>query len=218
MAACRALLLAQEGKIQPIFYNLEFSSGTLHFTIVVFSSSIFLFKASSFAGLIVQNDHYLFSSLCLNQILSKPPFWLAAPHKQSWTRSSVPAMSQLSMTSHRARKTQKNGLIILHIMPCLVGTCTVTPSMWQKVTKLFRPIEGFEDYPKSDVDLNTAPIIIPPQTAPVFHAASPPLSSPAPASVCSSFSRAACPGASVMVPACRAAQEKWQSRESASDL
>lgn len=223
VAACRALLLAQEGKIQPIFLQfrilLRYFTGILHFTVVVFSSSIFLFLASSFAGLIIQNDHYLFSSLCLNQTLSKPPFWLAAPHKQSWTaRSSVPANSQLSMTSHRARNTQKNGLIILHIMPCLVGKSTVTPSMWHKITKLFRPIKGFEDYPKSDVDLNTAPIIISPQTAPVFHAVSPLLSSPAPASVCSSFSRAACPGASVMVPACRAAQEKWQSRESASDL
>lgn len=71
VAAYRALLLAQEGKIQPIFLQfrilLRYFTGILHFTVVVFSSSIFLFLASSF----------------------------------------VPANSQLSMTSHRARNTHK---------------------------------------------------------------------------------------------------------------
>lgn len=182
VAAYRALLLAQEGKIQPIFYNLEFSSGTLQ---VFYTLLLWSFPAP-----------YFYS-------------WLLALYLQIVS----------SQWHHTEPGTHtKNGLIILHIMPCLVGKSTVTPSMWHKITKLFRPIKGFEDYPKSDVDLNTAPIIIPPQTAPVFHAVSPLLSSPAPASVCSSFSRVACPGASVMVPACRAAQEKWQSRESASDL
>lgn len=81
VAACRALLLAQEGKIQPIFYNLEFSSGTLQvfYTLLLWSfpapyfySWLLALQDSSFRMITIYSVHSAWTKLSPNL----PSDWL----------------------------------------------------------------------------------------------------------------------------------------------